>query len=60
MARRKRLILTEFVVTVLEDRVDWGGAESLLWRLLHANPVGGFLSQLRAIRRQNRRQAPSK
>ena len=47
---RKKLILAEFVVTVWENRVDWGGAESFLWRLLHAKPAGGFLPHLRAIR----------
>lgn len=61
MARRKRLILAEFVVTVWEDRVDWGGVESLVWRLFHAKPASGFLPQLRAIRhRQDRRPVPSK
>lgn len=61
MARRKLLILAEFVVTVREDRIDWGGAESFLWRLLNVKPVGGFLPQLRAIRhRRDRRPVPSK
>ena len=43
-------MLAEFVVTVWEDRIEWGEVESLLWQLLHAKPAGGFLPQLRAMR----------
>ncbi len=61
MARRKKLILAEFAVTVWEDRVDWGGLDAVLWRLLHAKPASGFLPQLRAIRgRRGPRPSPSK
>ena len=61
MARRKRLILAEFVVTVWEDHIEWGGIESLLCELLHVKPMGGFLPQLRAARRRlDIRPAPSK
>lgn len=58
MARRKRLILAEFVVTVWEDRIDWDGVDRLICELLHAKPVS---SQLRAVyRRRNLRSGPSK
>ena len=50
VARRKRQILAEFAVTVWEDRIEWGGVESLVWLLLHAKPAGGFLPQVRAAR----------
>jgi len=61
MRRRKRLVLAEFVVTVWENRIEWGGVELLVWRLLHAKPAGGFLPHLRTIRgRRDLRPAPSK
>jgi len=44
------MILAEFAVTVWDDRIEWGGVELLVWRLLHAKPSGGFLPQLRAMR----------
>ena len=46
---RKKLILAEFVVTVWEDHIEWGGVESLVWRLLHAEPASGFMTQIRKL-----------
>jgi hypothetical protein len=61
VARRKKLILAEFAVTVWETHVDWDGLDAVLWRLLHAKPASGFLPQLRAARgRRNLRLTPSK
>jgi len=49
MTRRKKLILAEFVVTVWEDHIEWGGIESLVWRLLHAKPASGFMPHIRKV-----------
>jgi len=61
MARRKDLMLTEFVVTVQGSGIDWGGLDVFLWRLMHSKPKEGFLPHVLAARsRRGCRSVPSK
>jgi hypothetical protein len=60
VARRKRLILYEFAVTVRENRIDWGGVDRFINDLLQTKPAGGFHPQLRKVFRRELRPDASK
>ncbi len=49
--KQKNILITEFVVQVYSDRVDWGGAEHLIWWLLNRKPREGFLPHADEIHR---------
>lgn len=45
--RRRKLFLTEFIVEVYEDRIEWGGLDKFLWLLLHKSQGNDFLPVLK-------------
>lgn len=45
--QRRKLFLTEFIVRVYEDRIEWEGIDKFLWLLLHKSKGNDFLSVLK-------------
>lgn len=49
-SKRKDILLTEFVVEVYPDRVEWDRLDRFLLALLHQQPEGGYLRAVKASR----------
>lgn len=47
---RKEILLTEFVVEVYPDRVDWDHFDQFLFALLRRKPKGGYAAAVREAR----------
>ena len=48
--KRKEILLTEFVVEVYPDRVDWDQLDRFLLALLRRRPEGGYARAVREAR----------
>jgi len=51
MSKKRRVLLTEFVIQVYSDKIVLNGFDKFLWHLLTRKPADGFLPCLRKIQR---------